>query len=111
MAVLATIKEKALLAVALINSLTLQSKLVSTSSPYPGRSPHLSLSIHAVAQLMDKRCQREFVHALNHHLNYECITSLNGKRISVSLCATGVFGEEWSHILVLGDAKSVMRPA
>ncbi len=108
---MAATRENAPLIVALVNSLTLESELMSgthLTSPYT-TDEHLSLC--AVAQMMSRHDRDRFISALSCRHGFECVVQHDGHRLSISLCTTGAFGGAWSHLLVLGVSQSSILPA
>ncbi len=97
--------EKTLLTAALINSETLETELILPQR-LPGTIQYSYLNICSVSSLMNHRLRSEFVFALNHKMPFECVTVYNNRRLSISLCPTFVFGERWSHLLLIGCAQS-----
>lgn len=98
------------LTVALVNSVTLESEVLSSSHCSAGR-PAAALNIYSIAQLMDSYCRKGFVNALNHSRSFECVTACNGHRISICLYSTGQASDGWSHLLVLRDTQGGISPA
>ena len=103
-------EKSSLFTVAFIDAETLETEVILPYIPDGSRAA-VSLSVYAVVQMLSKRYRTEFVAALNHHHSFECFANCEGQRMSVSLSTTGVFGERWSHLLVVGSDQSSVRPA
>lgn len=108
---MAATEEKTSLIVALVNSVTLESELMSGTRLPPSDSPAEHLSLCAVARMMSRHDRDRFISALSYRHGFECVVQHEGSRLSISLCTTGAFGGEWSHLLVLGISQTSILPA
>lgn len=99
------------LTVALINSETLESELLSSVHFSADLNSRSALNIYALAQLMDICSRRAFVAALKQHRSFECVAAHNGHHLSISLYTVTSYGDGWSHVLMLRDTQSGIRPA